>query len=89
MTLKNRFYKSAMNEALAGRDCAPTEAHVRLYREWAKGGTGVLVTGNVMVDHTQLGESARVGKARAPGDVVIGLRRGRRCARRSRSCPLR
>ncbi|WP_152209344.1 NADH:flavin oxidoreductase/NADH oxidase family protein [Bifidobacterium cebidarum] len=62
VTIKNRFYKSAMNEALAGRDCAPTEEHVRLYRTWAQGGAGVLVTGNVMVDHTQLGE---------PGNVAV------------------
>lgn len=62
VTLKNRFYKSAMNEALAGRDCAPTERHVRLYRTWAEGGAGVLVTGNVMVDRTQLGE---------PGNVAV------------------
>ncbi|KAA8820332.1 NADH:flavin oxidoreductase [Bifidobacterium rousetti] len=62
VTVKNRFYKSAMNEALAGRDCAPTERHVRLYRTWAEGGAGVLVTGNVMVDRTQLGE---------PGNVAV------------------
>ncbi|PJM77520.1 NADH:flavin oxidoreductase/NADH oxidase family protein [Bifidobacterium felsineum] len=62
VTVKNRFYKSAMNEALAGRDCAPTEAHVHLYRTWAQGGAGVLVTGNVMVDRTQLGE---------PGNVAV------------------
>ncbi|MBT1180907.1 NADH:flavin oxidoreductase/NADH oxidase family protein [Bifidobacterium sp. CP2] len=62
VTIKNRFYKSAMNEALAGRDCAPTEEHVRLYRTWARGGAGVLVTGNVMVDRTQLGE---------PGNVAV------------------
>lgn len=62
VTVKNRFYKSAMNEALAGRDCAPTEEHVRLYRRWAMGGAGVLVTGNVMVDRTQLGE---------PGNVAV------------------
>ena len=62
VTVQNRFYKSAMNEALAGRDCAPTERHVRLYRAWAEGGAGVLVTGNVMVDRTQLGE---------PGNVAI------------------
>lgn len=62
VTVKNRFYKSAMNEALAGRDCAPTEEHVRLYHRWAMGGAGVLVTGNVMVDRTQLGE---------PGNVAV------------------
>lgn len=62
VTVKNRFYKSAMNEALAGRDCAPTEEHVKLYHRWAMGGAGVLVTGNVMVDRTQLGE---------PGNVAV------------------
>ncbi|MBT1177906.1 NADH:flavin oxidoreductase/NADH oxidase family protein [Bifidobacterium callimiconis] len=62
VTVKNRFYKSAMNEAMAGRNCAPTERHVRLYRTWADGGSGVLVTGNVMVDRTQLGE---------PGNVAV------------------
>ncbi|MBW3088218.1 NADH:flavin oxidoreductase/NADH oxidase family protein [Bifidobacterium sp. 82T24] len=62
VTVKNRFYKSAMNEALAGRDCAPAEEHVQLYHRWAMGGAGVLVTGNVMVDRTQLGE---------PGNVAV------------------
>jgi len=60
--VKNRFYKSAMNEALGTRDAAPTDDHVRLYRRWADGGAGVLVTGNVMVDPDQLGE---------PGNVAV------------------
>ena len=62
VTLKNRFFKAAMHEALAGRDCAPTNTHVELYRAWARGGAAVLVTGNVMVDRTALGE---------PGNVVV------------------
>ncbi len=60
--VKNRFYKSAMNEALGTRGAAPTADHVRLYRRWADGGAGVLVTGNVMVDPGQLGE---------PGNVAV------------------
>ncbi len=47
-TAKNRFFKSAMEEQLAKHD-QPTNELVRLYDTWAKGGTGVLVTGNVMV----------------------------------------
>lgn len=47
-TAKNRFFKSAMQEQLA-KHSQPTQALVRLYDTWAKGGTGVLVTGNVMV----------------------------------------
>ena len=45
---KNRFFKSAMEEQLAKHN-QPTNELVRLYDTWAKGGTGVLVTGNVMV----------------------------------------
>lgn len=45
---KNRFFKSAMEEQLAKRN-QPTEQLVRLYDTWAKGGAGILVTGNVMV----------------------------------------
>ncbi|MGW0035185.1 NADH:flavin oxidoreductase/NADH oxidase family protein [Gordonia sp. NPDC003376] len=59
---KNRFFKSAMNEALAGRDAAPTEYHIHLYEQWARGGTGIVVTGNVMVDRDHLGE---------PGNVAV------------------
>ncbi len=47
-TAKNRFFKSAMEEQLAKHN-RPTEQLVRLYDTWAKGGAGVLVTGNVMV----------------------------------------
>ncbi|QLB15788.1 NADH oxidase [Mannheimia granulomatis] len=45
---KNRFFKSAMEEQLA-QDSQPTQALVNLYRTWAEGGAGVLMTGNVMV----------------------------------------
>ena len=47
-TAKNRFFKSAMEEQLAQHN-QPTAQLVRLYDTWAQGGTGVLVTGNVMV----------------------------------------
>ena len=47
-TAKNRFFKSAMEEQLAKHN-QPTAQLVRLYDTWAQGGTGVLVTGNVMV----------------------------------------
>jgi len=53
-TLPNRIAKSAMTEQLSDADNRPTEAHVRLYRRWAEGGTGLLITGNVMVDGRSL-----------------------------------
>lgn len=61
-TLKNRFFKSAMHEAFANRNAAPTEDYIHLYRIWAEGGAGVLITGNVMVDPNHLSE---------PGNVAI------------------
>ena len=60
--LKNRLGKSAMSEALAGRDGAPNDLLVELYRRWAEGGIGLCITGNVMIDRGAIGE---------PGNVVI------------------
>ena len=65
-TAKNRIFKSAMEEQLAQND-QPSEKLVRLYDTWAKGGAGVLVTGNVMV--------AESGKG-SINDVVISDDRG-------------
>jgi len=48
--LPNRIAKSAMSEQLADEYNSPTERHARLYRRWAEGGTGLSVTGNVMID---------------------------------------
>ncbi|MCC5894756.1 MAG: NADH:flavin oxidoreductase/NADH oxidase family protein [Alkalibacterium sp.] len=62
ITIKNRFFKSAMSETLADRNNSPTPLLVNLYNEWAKGGSGIVVTGNVMIDRQALGE---------PGNVVI------------------
>lgn len=60
VSVKNRLYKSAMSEQLADRDNAPTDELICLYETWAKGGTGLLVTGNVMVDRSALGEPRNV-----------------------------
>ena len=53
--VKNRFFKSAMSEVLGTTDHQVSKGLVGLYRQWALGGTGVLITGNVMVDRTALG----------------------------------
>ncbi|MEV4230220.1 NADH:flavin oxidoreductase/NADH oxidase family protein [Streptomyces bobili] len=60
--LPNRIMKSALSEALADRRNAPDHRLEQLYRTWSRGGYGLIITGNVMVDRTQLGE---------PGNVVI------------------
>ncbi len=62
VTLPNRILKSAMTEGLADDRDRATERHVRLYRRWAEGGAGTLVTGNVMIDRRFL---------ERPGNVVI------------------
>lgn len=60
--LPNRIMKSALSEGLGTAAHAPDDRLVRLYRRWGAGGYGLIVTGNVMIDRTQLGE---------PGNVVI------------------
>lgn len=58
--IKNRFAKSAMSETLGTTDNGPTNLLPNLYRTWAQGGTGLLITGNVMVDRRALGEPNNV-----------------------------
>ena len=60
--IKNRLAKSAMSEAMATTEGTPTEAFAELYGQWARGGLGLCITGNVMIDRRALGE---------PGNVVI------------------
>ncbi|MFH5211517.1 NADH:flavin oxidoreductase/NADH oxidase family protein [Antrihabitans sp. NCIMB 15449] len=60
--LRNRMMKSALSEALGGRGNGPSDRLETLFRRWGDGGYGLIVTGNVMVDRTQLGE---------PGNVVV------------------
>ena len=58
--LKNRFLKSATSEQLGDKDHNPKEELARLYQTWSEGGAGVLITGNIMVDRTALGEPYNV-----------------------------
>jgi 2,4-dienoyl-CoA reductase-like NADH-dependent reductase (Old Yellow Enzyme family) len=60
--LKNRIVKAAMSEGLADRHDHATPGHCRLYEKWARGGAGLLITGNVMVDRRHL---------ERPGNVVL------------------
>lgn len=49
-TLPNRIAKAAMEENMADAAHAPSEHLLNLYRAWAEGGAGLILTGNVMVD---------------------------------------
>jgi 2,4-dienoyl-CoA reductase-like NADH-dependent reductase (Old Yellow Enzyme family) len=48
--LPNRIAKAAMEEQLAGPGQLPSDALIQLHQTLAEGGTGLLITGNVMVD---------------------------------------
>ncbi|WP_319655412.1 DJ-1/PfpI family protein [Corynebacterium sp. 22KM0430] len=48
-TVPNRIVKAAMEESLATASLMPDKNLARLYRTWARGGAGTLITGNVMV----------------------------------------
>ena len=60
--IKNRICKGAMTEGLADEQNRATTKHVNLYDRWSAGGAGILLTGNVQVDHRYL---------ERPGNVVI------------------
>lgn len=60
--IPNRIAKAAMEENMAAGDHAPSGNLIRLYRSWAEGGAGLLLTGNVMIDRRAL---------TGPGGVVL------------------
>jgi 2,4-dienoyl-CoA reductase-like NADH-dependent reductase (Old Yellow Enzyme family) len=58
--LPNRLCKSAMTEGLADKFDRPTDALIQLYKTWAQGGTGLHITGNVMIDRRYLERAGNV-----------------------------
>ena len=63
--LPNRLAKAATTEGLADRDLRATPRLCRLYERWSQGGAGLLITGNVMIDHRAM---------TGPGGVVLASR---------------
>ena len=61
-TIKNRFFKSAMSEGMGTRDFQPKQNIATLYKRWAEGGTGLIITGNIMIDPKGTAE---------PGNIVF------------------
>lgn len=66
---QNRFLKAAMTERLASWDPkdhskrgVPSSALCNLYKRWGEGQFGIILTGNIMVDTTNM---------EAPGNLVI------------------
>lgn len=58
--LKNRLVKAAMTERISNKSYEPTERHVRLYEDWAETNSGLLITGNVMIDRKHCESSGNV-----------------------------
>jgi 2,4-dienoyl-CoA reductase-like NADH-dependent reductase (Old Yellow Enzyme family) len=56
----NRIAKSAMSENLSNTDNQPTSTLINLYKKWALSGSGLLITGNIMVDSSAVGEPRNV-----------------------------
>lgn len=61
--MPNRLAKAPMEEVFSTvMGGPPSDTHIELYRRWAQGGWGMVITGNVTVDERHLG---------LPFDVVI------------------
>ncbi len=60
--LQNRIAKSAMSENMSPRHHGPTKSIIHAYQRWADGGTGLIITGNIMIDRRAIGE---------PGNVIV------------------
>ena len=61
-TIPNRLCKAAMTEGLATRAGEASEALTRLYGTWSDGGSGLLLSGNILIDAYHL---------ERPGNVII------------------
>jgi len=59
-TLQNRIAKSAMSENLSSRRHGPSKELTTLYKRWTKGGSGLLLTGNIMIDSKAIAEPRNV-----------------------------
>lgn len=60
--LQNRLCKAAMTERLSNKDYAPNDEHFQLYDTWADSNSGLMISGNVLIDKRHM-ESA--------GNIVV------------------
>jgi len=60
--LQNRIAKSAMSENMSPKHHGPTKAITHAYKRWADGGSGLIFTGNIMIDGNAVAE---------PGNVLV------------------
>lgn len=58
--LRNRLAKAAMTERFSQGDLKPNQKHFTLYKNWSEDGTGLLLTGNVMLEAGHLESAGNV-----------------------------
>ena len=58
--IKNRICKAAMTERIAKGNNLAHQGHINLYQKWAEGNIGILLTGNVMIDRSNMEGPANV-----------------------------
>ncbi|KAK5709832.1 hypothetical protein LTR17_019446 [Elasticomyces elasticus] len=70
-SLKNRIVKAAMEERMAAIDDhnQPSASLIRLYEAWGKGGSGLILSGHVMVDPRAMATPADVTLAHDAGKL--------------------
>lgn len=66
VTIPNRLCKAAMTEGVANSKLQATQRHATLYKRWADGGAGILITGNVLIDRYCLERPGNVSIDPAP-----------------------
>lgn len=59
-TIPNRIAKASMEENMADAAHGPSPQIKRLYRAWAEGGAGLILSGNVMIDRRAMSGPASV-----------------------------
>ena len=59
-TIKNRLAKAALSENMARDNHSPGKEFENLYQYWSSGGVGLIISGNVMIDSSALGEPYNV-----------------------------
>jgi 2,4-dienoyl-CoA reductase-like NADH-dependent reductase (Old Yellow Enzyme family) len=69
--IKNRIGKSAMSENMGSKGFLSNHSFQTVYERWANGGTGLLITGNVMVDQRALGEARNVVIEKGINDLSL------------------
>ena len=87
-SIGNRIVKAAMTEGLADAYNCATERHVTIYRRWAQGGAGLLLTGNVIVDRRYLERPGNVAIDGPQTDEQLGALRRWAAAARDRGAEI-